>query len=110
MATAVKTRSPILWSGAGVMIIEPGEGEAPELVFRRACRDFENKKIEQDGEGFTSYRQREAKRHAKTSNSQCSFNCGRSGMDGAKRLIRARSLSFRAAFRVGEEQAYGDKR
>jgi len=34
-----------------VMIIEPGEGEAPELVFRRACRDFENKKIEQDGEG-----------------------------------------------------------
>jgi Uma2 family endonuclease len=51
MATAVKTRSSILWSGAGVMIIEPGEGEGPELVFRRACRNFENKKIEQDEEG-----------------------------------------------------------
>ena len=51
MATAVKTRSPILWSGNGVLIIEPGEDEDPELVFRRACRRFENKKIEQDEEG-----------------------------------------------------------
>ena len=51
MATAVKTRSPILWSGAGVLIIEPGEDEDPELVFRRACCDFQNKKIEQDEEG-----------------------------------------------------------
>jgi Uma2 family endonuclease len=51
MATAVKARSSLLWSGAGVLIIEPGENEDPELVFQRACRDFRNKKIEQDEEG-----------------------------------------------------------
>ena len=51
-ATAVKTRPSLLWNGStGVLMIEPGEGEDPELVFRRACRDFENKKIEQDEEG-----------------------------------------------------------
>ncbi len=52
IATKVKTRQiPLLWDGPGVLSIEPGEGENPERVFRRACRDFENKKIEQDEEG-----------------------------------------------------------
>ena len=48
----VKERPSLLWDGSrGVLIIEPGEGENPERVFRRACRDFENTKIEQDEEG-----------------------------------------------------------
>ena len=52
IATEVKTRrTPLLWDGPGVLIIEPGEGENPEQVFRRACREFENKQIEQDEEG-----------------------------------------------------------
>ncbi len=52
IATKIKVRrTPLLWDGPGVLIIEPGEDEDPELVFRSACRDFENKKIEQDEEG-----------------------------------------------------------
>ena len=52
ITTTAKTHPSLLWDEpTGVLIIEPGDGENPELVFRRACRDFENKKIEQDEEG-----------------------------------------------------------
>ena len=48
----IKEWPSLLWDGStGFITIEPGEGENPELVFRRACRDFENKKIEQDEQG-----------------------------------------------------------